>query len=158
MPLVGREGDVRINRPKASPDYVERVVPPGQLVTEKFPVLSISPTPRIDLARWRFRLFGLVEEEVELDWSRFMSLRQTAVTADFHCVTQWSRLGNAWQGVLCRDLLGLLVPTTEARFAMVHCYGGYTTNLPLGVLLDGEFEEQTSVHSSVPTSACPSSL
>lgn len=111
-------------------------VPPGQFVTSKFPILTYGPTPRISLDSWRFRIFGLVETEREFDWRQFMALPQSVVTADFHCVTQWSRLDNTWQGVLARDLLALVTPKPEARFAMAHCYGDYTTNLPLEALTE----------------------
>ncbi len=111
-------------------------VPPGQYVTEKFPVLSHGPTPRIELGTWRFRIFGLVEEELTLSWQEFQALPQIAVTRDFHCVTQWSRMDNLWEGVTARDLVKLARPKPEAGFVMAHCYGGYATNLPLEVFLE----------------------
>jgi DMSO/TMAO reductase YedYZ molybdopterin-dependent catalytic subunit len=110
-------------------------IPPGQFVTSKFPVLTYGPTPRIDPARWRFRLFGLVEGERLLTWEEFQALPRTTVTADFHCVTQWSRLNNVWEGVRARTLVEMARPRREARFVLVHCYGGYTTNLLLEDLL-----------------------
>lgn len=111
-------------------------VPPGQFVTEKFPVLTYGPTPRVDLKEWRFRIFGLVEEKKVLTWEEFLALPKMALTADFHCVTQWSRLNNAWEGIPSREVIGLVKPLPEARFVMVHCYGGYTANLPLEVFLE----------------------
>jgi DMSO/TMAO reductase YedYZ molybdopterin-dependent catalytic subunit len=63
-------------------------VPPGQFVTEKFPVLTYGDTPQIDLETWQFRVFGLVDEEFSLDWNEFMNLPQTQLDAEFHCVTQ----------------------------------------------------------------------
>ena len=113
-------------------------VPPGQYVTEKFPVLTFGSTPRIDLATWRFRVFGLVEEELTLDWEQFVALPQGTVEAPFHCVTQWSRLQNTWEGVAFQEVMRLIKPKPEARHVMVHCFGGYTTNLPLDVLLDDD--------------------
>ena len=110
--------------------------PPGQYLTEKFPVLTFGPTPRIDMDTWRFRVFGLVEEELELDWSSFVSVDRTTVDAEFHCVTQWSRLDNTWEGVAFNELIQLVSPRPQAKFVMVHCYGGYTTNLALDVLQD----------------------
>ena len=112
----------------------ENVAPPGQYVTEKFPVLSFGSTPRIDLTEWRFRVFGLVEDEVSFDWDQFLALGQVTVDAEFHCVTQWSRLENTWEGVPFRDLMRVVKPLPEARFVMAYCYGGYTTNLSLDVL------------------------
>ena len=112
-------------------------VPPGQFLATKFPVLTYGPTPRIDLDTWRLRVFGLVEEELELSWQEFGALPWSTVEADFHCVTQWSTLDNVWEGVLFSDLMRQVKPRAEAEYAMAHCYGGYTTNLPLEALLEG---------------------
>ena len=112
--------------------------PPGQFVTEKFPVLTFGPTPRIDLSTWQFRIFGLVEEEITLDWQEFNALPQTRLDAEFHCVTQWSKLQNVWEGILFTDLLKLVAPKPEAAYVMAHCYGGYTTNVALDVLNDDD--------------------
>ena len=115
-----------------------RDVPPGQFVTDKFPVLSYGPKPKIELNEWRFRVFGLVDGEVTLDWKQFKDLTQTTLDAEFHCVTQWSNLHNTWGGVLFNDVLKLVQPRPEARFVMLHCYGGYTTNLPLEIVTDND--------------------
>ena len=111
-------------------------VPPGQFLTTKFPVLTYGSTPKVDLATFSLRLFGLVEREVELDWKAFMALEWTAVTADFHCVTQWSQLDNTWEGVTLATVAELASPKPQAKFIMAHCYGGYTTNLPLDLALE----------------------
>ena len=113
-------------------------VPPGQFVTEKFPVLTFGATPRIETDSWQLKVFGLVEEEIMLDWDRLMSLEMVNVDAAFHCVTQWSRLQNTWQGVAFSTLMELAGPKPEARYVVAHCYGGYTTNLPLSVLMDSD--------------------
>ena len=122
---------------KSAPDQGrgERV-PPGQFVTEKFPVLTYGSTPKIDLETWRLRIFGLVEEELEINWGQLLDLPWNTLEADFHCVTQWSTLDNAWEGVLFRDLVDLVRPKAEAEYIMAHCYGGYTTNLPLEAVLE----------------------
>ena len=117
------------------PEAVAQRVPPGQFVTDKFPVLTYGPTPQIDLKEWRLQVSGLVEREVSLTWEQFLALPQTTVVADLHCVTQWSRLNNRWEGVPAREVLRLARPRPEGRYVMLHCYGGYTTNLPLDVLL-----------------------
>ena len=127
------------------PDQIRKVpdqgagdrVPPGQFVSRKFPVLTYGPTPRLDLDSWRLNIFGLVEEELEIDWDQFKALPWSAVEADFHCVTQWSALDNVWEGVLFTDLMKLVNPRPEANYIMAHCYGGYTTNLPLATALEG---------------------
>jgi DMSO/TMAO reductase YedYZ molybdopterin-dependent catalytic subunit len=112
--------------------------PPGQFVTEKFPVLTFGPTPRVDLSTWQFRVFGLVEEEISLDWEQFNALPQVTLDAEFHCVTQWSKLQNTWEGILFNDLMKLVKPEPEAKYVMAHCYGGYTTNVSLDVLEDDD--------------------
>ena len=112
--------------------------PPGQYVTKKFPVLSFGPTPPIDLETWEFRVFGLVEEEVALSWTEFTALEKVTVDAEFHCVTQWSRMENTWEGVSFNELMKLVFPKPEARYVMAHCYAGYTTNLALDVLQEDD--------------------
>ena len=109
-------------------------VPPGQKVTDGFPVLTYGGAPRIDLKDWRFGVTGLVEEDVSLTWDEFLALPQVTVTSDIHCVTHWSKFDNRWEGVAFKDVIKNARPKPEARFVMVHCYGGYTTNLPLADL------------------------
>ena len=111
-------------------------VPPGQFLTTKFPVLTYGSTPKVDLATFSLKLFGLVEREVELSWKEFTGLEWTTVTADFHCVTQWSQLDNTWEGVTLATVAGLARPKPQAKFIMAHCYGGYTTNLPLDLAME----------------------
>ena len=111
-------------------------MPPGQFISKKFPVLTYGSTPKIDLKTWKIRVFGLVEREVELDWEQFMKLGWVTINADFHCVTQWSSLDNTWEGAPFASLVSLAQPKPEARFVMAHCYGGYTTNLPLAVAME----------------------
>jgi len=111
-------------------------VPPGQFLSNKFPVLTYGSSPEVDLKTWKIRLFGLVEQEIELDWEQFASLEWVGMTADFHCVTQWSSLDNVWEGVLFSALIAIAKPKPEARFVMAHCYGDYSTNLPLDVAME----------------------
>ena len=108
-------------------------IPPGQSRTRKWPVLDASGPPAIDLARWHFRLAGLVERETAWTWEEFQRLKRRKVFGDFHCVTQWSRLGNLWEGVTTRELVQLAGGVRpEAKFVTVHGYDrGWTTNLPL---------------------------
>ena len=125
---------------KTAPDqgYGERV-PPGQFVTTKFPVLTYGPEPKIDINAWTIRVFGLVEQEITLDWQQFAALPRQALDADFHCVTQWSALDQTWEGVALSDLLEQAGVSSEAKFVMAHCFGGYTTNVPLDIALDEGF-------------------
>ena len=122
---------------KNAPDQgMDNRVPPGQFLSNKFPVLTYGSTPKVDLATWTIRVFGLVEHEVELTWEQFKALQWTTVTADFHCVTQWSSLDNTWEGATLSSLVSLAGVQPQARFVMAHCFGGYTTNLPLDLALD----------------------
>ncbi|MDX2182159.1 MAG: sulfite oxidase-like oxidoreductase [Bryobacteraceae bacterium] len=108
-------------------------VPPGQSRTKKWPVLDASGPPRIDMAKWRLQIAGLVNNPIELTWADFEKLPRVKVFADFHCVTRWSRLGNVWDGVSTKHLLDLAGGAKpEAKFVVAHGYDhGWTTNLPL---------------------------
>lgn len=110
--------------------------PPGQFATEKFPVLTYGETPVISTAEWRFRVFGEVEKENRWTWDEFLTFPQTTLRADFHCVTKWSRFDDAWTGVLFRDLMMHIRVRSSVQFVMQHAYGGYTTNLPLNLMMD----------------------
>ncbi len=110
--------------------------PPGQFATEKFPVLTYGEVPLIAVADWRFRVWGEVGEEKEWTWEEFMLLPQSTIRADFHCVTKWSRFDDEWTGVLFRDLIARVRLKPGARYVMQHAYGGYTTNLPLELLMN----------------------
>ena len=127
----------RSDQVKQAPDQgMGDRVPPGQFLSEKFPILTYGSAPEVNLETWKFRIFGLVEQEVELDWEQFTKLTWTTVTEDFHCVTQWSSLDNTWEGVTFPDLIALAQPKPEAKFVMAHCFGGYSTNLPPEVAMD----------------------
>lgn len=104
-------------------------VPPGQYVTDKWPVLHYGPVPRVDLGRWHFRVFGAVEAEREWTYDAFRSLGYVEVRCDVHCVTRWSRLDNRFAGVPSRAVLQRVRPLPGARWVLVHAEGGYTTNL-----------------------------
>ena len=110
-------------------------LPPGQRLTDGWPVLTYGSSPRIDLATWEFRIFGLVEEEVRLNWEEFNALPQAEDTSDIHCVTTWSRYDNHWRGVRFTDVMALAKVLPEAKEVMFHSYGGYTTNVSLDELL-----------------------
>jgi DMSO/TMAO reductase YedYZ molybdopterin-dependent catalytic subunit len=106
-------------------------IPPGQYTTSKWPVLTYGETPRIEPETWSIHLFGKVAEETTLTWTQFQALPRVRITADFHCVTRFSTEDNAWEGVATRELMRRVRIDPEASHVMVHCYGGYTTNLPL---------------------------
>jgi DMSO/TMAO reductase YedYZ molybdopterin-dependent catalytic subunit len=111
-------------------------LPPGQYLTEDFPVLSAGPTPHVPLERWEFVVTTETGLQHRWSWSQLLALPSETVTVDIHCVTKWSKLGTTWQGVSVDTLLAEV--ETAADFAMVQAYGGYTTNLPLEDLIDGQ--------------------
>jgi len=125
----GLPGDVIV-----SPDTRRaQRVPPGQSRTRKWPVLDASGAPDIALDRWKFYLGGKVGRRVEWNWEEFQKLPRVKVFSDFHCVTRWSRLGNLWEGVATRELIGRAGGAQpDAHFALAYGYdGGWTTNMPL---------------------------
>ena len=116
-------------------------LPPGQSATIKFPVLHYGPVPRVDLARWEFRVFGLVAEERRWSWEEFNQLPRSQVTLDIHCVTRWSKLDTNWVGVRFSDFLAAVEIrcgklSEKVGHVMQHSTGGYTTNTSLATLMD----------------------
>ena len=111
-------------------------LPPGQYLAEDFPVLSAGPTPRVRTETWEFTITTEAGEKHSWSWAELMALPSEKPTVDIHCVTQWSKLDTRWRGVAVDTLVGGL--DTAADYVMVHSYGGYTTNLPLADLLDGQ--------------------
>jgi DMSO/TMAO reductase YedYZ molybdopterin-dependent catalytic subunit len=112
-----------------------RRVPPGQTLVDKLPVLTYGPAPRVDLRTWDLELAGEVAAPVRFTHAQWIALPRIVQTADFHCVTTWSRLDNRWEGVSTNELVKHVTLKPAARFAIVHCDGGYTTNLPLAEFL-----------------------
>src|SRR5262245_16359774 len=104
-------------------------LPPGQALTRKWPVLHAGPTPAFDRAAWDFHIFGLVQQQKTFSYAEFFALPQVKTLGDMHCVTRWSRLDNLWEGVATRELLKHIELSPEAKFVMVHCEYGFTTNL-----------------------------
>jgi DMSO/TMAO reductase YedYZ molybdopterin-dependent catalytic subunit len=104
-------------------------VPPGQYLTNDFPVLSAGPTPHTPLDRWDFVIRGEVEQERRWTWDEFRALPREEITRDIHCVTRWSKLDTTWEGVSLDTLLEAL--EYDASYVVAFCDGGYTTNLPL---------------------------
>ena len=111
-------------------------VPPGQYVTTDFPVLSAGPTPRRPLESWSFSIEGEVDEPLRWSWDEFRALPSEEISVDIHCVTKWSKLDTAWEGVSLDTLLGQV--EHEASYLVAFCDGGYTTNLPLEHVVDGQ--------------------
>jgi DMSO/TMAO reductase YedYZ molybdopterin-dependent catalytic subunit len=111
-------------------------IPPGQYVVNDFPVLSAGPTPTVDLAEWTFTITGAVDERVAWSWEELLALPSEQITTDIHCVTKWSKLDTPWRGVSVDVLLENV--ETAAEFVLAFCDGGYTTNLPLADVTDGQ--------------------
>ena len=113
-------------------------IPPGQYLTEDFPVLSAGPTPRLLLDRWTFKLEGLVKEQASWTWEEFLKLPSQKFIVDISCVTKWTHLDMRWEGVSVDTLLEHVELDRKAAFVTAFSHEGYTTNLPLADLLNGQ--------------------
>lgn len=113
-------------------------VPAGQTEVKNFPRLDLGIIPEVSNTNWQLRVYGLVDHELNIDWSAFQALPQVTDVSDFHCVTRWSQLDMDWQGVRAQDLLALAQPQESAAYVTLYGYDGYTTNLPLSALLDDD--------------------
>jgi DMSO/TMAO reductase YedYZ molybdopterin-dependent catalytic subunit len=114
---------------KPSQEENERV-PPGQYLTKGFPVLTYGATPKVSTEGWEFKVSGLAKPKV-FTWSDFISLPHHEFTADFHCVTRWSKLDVKWTGIKVTDFIKEIEVDPKAAHIMEHCYGGYTTNISM---------------------------
>jgi len=122
---------------KLEPEIAARI-PAGQSLTERFPVLHYGPVPRTDLAKWDFKIFGLVDEPLRWNWEEFTSLPTTTVTMDIHCVTRWSKLDTTWEGVSTKELMKHVNLKPEAKFVIAHAEYGFTANMPIEAFLDDQ--------------------
>ncbi|RUS46187.1 sulfite oxidase-like oxidoreductase [Cohnella sp. AR92] len=120
--------------PQTGGEWGDRL-PPGQTLTDRFPILHEGEVPRYDMDEWTLRVFGEVEEEVTFTYDQLMALPKTRIETDIHCVTRWSKFGTSWEGVLFRDVLKQLKVKPEAKYVMVHADNDYETNLPIEDLL-----------------------
>ena len=130
----------RLKRVKNVPESsTDDRIPPGQFVTEKFPVLHYGSVPVYEsLANWDLRVFGLVEEPLRLSWHELLKLPTKTQTVDIHCVTRWSKLDTTWTGVPWREFVKLTRVMPEATHVMAHCEFGFTANIGLDVLDDDD--------------------
>jgi DMSO/TMAO reductase YedYZ molybdopterin-dependent catalytic subunit len=131
--LGRREDEKRLRR--------EGRLPPGQSLTNKFPVLHYGPVPPFDPATWDFRIWGEAEQERRWSWEEFMALPRTKLHMDIHCVTRWSKFDTDWEGVSLKGLVeaGLIALKPSAQFVLQHCEYGFTVNIPLQVALADNF-------------------
>ena len=109
-------------------------LPPGQYLTEKWPVLHAGTVPEVDLGTWDFRVFGEVDEPLALSYDELRALPNTEITVDIHCVTRWSRFDTSFRGVRWQELASLVHPKPAARYVVAHAEQGFTSNLPLTAL------------------------
>jgi DMSO/TMAO reductase YedYZ molybdopterin-dependent catalytic subunit len=110
-------------------------LPPGQYLTQDFPVLSAGPTPRIDTDDWSFIVRTEADQVHQWSWQQLQDLGPEDIATDIHCVTRWSKLGTSWRGVSLDKIFATV--DTSYEYVMASSYGGYTTNVPLADLLDG---------------------
>jgi DMSO/TMAO reductase YedYZ molybdopterin-dependent catalytic subunit len=113
-------------------------LPPGQHMTEKWPVLHAGSVPQVELATWRFRISGEVEQEVELSWEQFNELPRTGTAQDIHCVTRWTRFDARFEGVHWRELAKLCRPLPSARFAIAWAEHDFSANVPIEFIEDDD--------------------
>ena len=109
-------------------------LPPGQIVTRKWPVLHYGNVPRVDLATWRFEVRGAVERPLTLTWDELLALPRHETPCDIHCVTRWSRYDNVFEGIPVQEILTRAGVTSQAAYVLVHAEQAFTTNLPLADL------------------------
>ena len=116
-------------------------LPPGQILTDKFPILHYGPVPTFNADQWDFKVWGEVERPQCLTWPEFIQLPHTSLRMDIHCVTRWSRFDTLWEGVALRTLLeqNLIQLKPSARFVLQHAEYGFTANLPLEIALAQNF-------------------
>jgi DMSO/TMAO reductase YedYZ molybdopterin-dependent catalytic subunit len=134
--------------------YEPERLPPGQYLTEKWPVLHAGSVPKTDLATWDFKVFGEVQNPITLTWEQFDALPKSENVQDIHCVTRWSRFDTRFRGVHWRELAKLVQPKPTARYVVAHAEQGFTSNVPLEFLedelallaTDGEGEPLTPEH------------
>jgi DMSO/TMAO reductase YedYZ molybdopterin-dependent catalytic subunit len=132
VPLFRSKAEAKVR----AAGYDPARLPPGQYLTEKWPVLHAGDVPRTDLATWDLKVWGEVAEPLTLTWEELQALPATEVTQDIHCVTRWSRFDANFRGVHWRELAPLVEPKPNARFVVAHAEQGFTANVPLEHLED----------------------
>lgn len=117
---------------------LEKKLPPGQSLTQKWPVLHVGATPQFNPAAWDFYMWGLVKQPKRFTWAEFSSLPTVQQVSDMHCVTRWSKFDSAFEGIPVAEVMKHVELLPEAKYVMVHADPGYTTNLPLDEFLDDD--------------------
>ena len=134
MPLFRSKAEDKVR----AAGYDPARLPPGQYLTEKWPVLHAGEVPNVDLEAWSLRVWGEVENEVTLSFAELEALPATEVTTDIHCVTRWSRFDAQFKGVHWREIAKLVHPKPSARFVIAHAEQGFTANSPLAAIEDDD--------------------
>ena len=132
MPLFRSKAEQKV----VGAGYDPARLPPGQYLTEKWPVLHAGSVPDTDLATWDFRVWGEVDNPIRLSWEEFSQLPRVEATQDIHCVTRWSRFDAGFAGVPWSALKELVGQRPTARFAIAHAEQGFTANVPVSFLED----------------------
>jgi DMSO/TMAO reductase YedYZ molybdopterin-dependent catalytic subunit len=132
MPLFRSKAEAKV----VEAGYDPARLPPGQYLTEKWPVLHAGSVPEVDLAAWDLKVFGEVERPLSLSWEQLLALPSREVTVDIHCVTRWSRFDTAFKGVPWSEIAKLVSPRPSARFVVAHAEQGFTANVPLAAIED----------------------
>jgi DMSO/TMAO reductase YedYZ molybdopterin-dependent catalytic subunit len=130
MPLFRSKAEDKVR----AAGYDPARLPPGQYLTDKWPVLHAGDVPRVDLGSWTLDVTGEVEQPLSLGYDDLRALPATDVTTDIHCVTRWSRFDTTFRGVHWRELAKLVEPKPSARFVVAHAEHGFTSNIPLAAL------------------------
>lgn len=116
-------------------EHLKHRLPPGQMLTDRFPILHEGEVPVYDMAKWRLKVFGAVETPREFTMDELLALPQTSVVCDIHCVTRWSKFDTRWEGVRFRDFAKMLDIRAGAKYVMFHADPDYETNVPLEDLM-----------------------
>jgi DMSO/TMAO reductase YedYZ molybdopterin-dependent catalytic subunit len=132
MPLFRSKAEAKV----IEAGYDPARLPPGQYLTEKWPVLHAGSVPTIDLATWDFSVTGEVERDLTLTWEQLLELPSREVTVDIHCVTRWSRFDTTFKGVHWSEFAKLVSPKPSARFVIAHAEQGFTSNMPIDAIED----------------------
>ena len=130
MPLFRSKAEEKV----AAAGYDPARLPPGQYLTEKWPVLHAGSVPKIDLATWDLTVSGEVERPLTLTWEQLRGLPSLELTVDIHCVTRWSRFDTTFKGVHWSELAKLVSPKPSARYVVTHAEQGFTANVPIAAI------------------------
>ncbi|MEK6812616.1 MAG: sulfite oxidase-like oxidoreductase [Nanoarchaeota archaeon] len=125
--IKGKEIAVKLH--KLSGEQAKGRIPPGQTVTQGFPILDLGIQPEVDLQKYRLHIYGLVEQERLLTWEQLMKMPKKEFTEDLHCVTRWSKLDVKWKGIPFKEFLKIVKPKKNWKFLIQEGLDGYTTNV-----------------------------